>query len=279
MYGCNKRKSMGVESPECFNFKPTENTNERHVFENLCLDTSLCGFSYDPTLLVDLNKVSSFDEACIRLTTKCVSIVRQLCSVGHNVTDFAVTSVVTSTKTTLVPESPVSLFSSQLLPSSVYFLDSTNLDEPNSNGFDCMNNDTLTPRDNINIQVMSELWGRLKNKNYTGMVAVACVTDSSVPNGRIKDCYSIKALADTLLSDIKEYFISEKNYSTFDKDFDNSGALNTGKSSNSEPGEEYLLCVVYRSKEAYKDIKNASLKQKATEADTCSWKRRKIQYP
>jgi len=284
MRGRPKTKSVAVESPKAFNSKSSENTIERHVFEKLCLDTSLRGFSYDPTLLVDLEKVSSFDEACIRLTTKCGSIVTQLCSLGHNITDFAVAAVPTATgtltspktpKVPKIPESPVSLFSSQVSPSSLYFLNSqtstmlspTSLSKPKFHGFDFMNKDTLTLQEKRNVRVMSELWDGLKKKSYTGMVAVARVMDTSLPNNSSKDRYSVKALTDTLLGNIKGYFMFQNVSSTFDKDFHNTGALNNGKNNNNEPGREYLLYVVYRSKAVDKNTKKAASKHKATEAD------------
>jgi len=287
MRGRPKKISVAVESPKTFNTKSSENTIERHVFEKLCLDTSLRGFSYDPTLLVDLEKVSSFDEACIRLTTKCGSIVTQLCSLGHNITDFAVAAVPTATgtltspktpKVPKIPESPVSLFSSQVSPSSLYFLNSqtsqmlspTSLSKPKFHGFDFMNKDTLTLQEKRNVRVMSELWDGLKKKSYTGMVAVARVMDTSLPNNSSKDRYSVKALTDTLLGNIKGYFMFQNVSSTFDKDFHNTGALNNGKNNNNEPGREYLLYVVYRSKAGDKNVKKTASKHKATAADKLS---------
>lgn len=282
-----KNKSRAVETHGGFNFKSTENVSDRHVFEKLCLDTSLKGFSYDPDLLVNLDKVSSFDEACIRLTTKCGSIITQLSSVGHSITHFAVTAATTVTGTVTspktpkvpkIPDSPVPLISSQFSPSSLYFLDSqtspmlspSSLAKPKFHGFDDQNNGSLTPQDHRNIRVMSELWGGLKKKNYTGMIAVARVTGTSILSKSSKDRYSIKALTDTLLSNVKGYFMFQNFSSNFDKDFENSVANNNGKNNNSEPGSEYLLYVVYRSKAAVKETKKDALKHKSTESEKLS---------
>ena len=68
--------------------------HKNEQFETLCLEGS-SGFCYDDKLLVSVDKALHFDDAVIRLITKCGSILTQLSSLGNHVNQFTIGAIST----------------------------------------------------------------------------------------------------------------------------------------------------------------------------------------
>lgn len=197
--------------------------SDRRVFESLCVDPGRRGFSYDSALLVDVDRALDFDEAVIRLTTKCNSIVTQLRTLGHHITEFSVTATKVSS---FEPISPAS---------------STIKAMTCGNTIRCpIISGTNTP-DSRNLKVMEEQWCGLKQKNYSGMVAVARLSRSSIPRNGSGGRYSVRALTEALLGHIQAYFM----FQSYSPDFQ---CLTTSEMGNKieSAGDEYLIYLVYR---------------------------------
>lgn len=185
----------------------------RRVFESLCMDPGCGGFSYDTELLVDVDRALDFDEAVIRLTTKCNSIITQLRTLGHPVTEFSIASakVGAATRTSRSKHAR-----------------SISEDSHHS-----------TP-EGRSLKAMEELWSGLKRKNYSGMVAVARLTRSSIPKNGCGTRYSVHALKEALLSHIQAYFM----FQAYNPKFQPWG--NSSRGEDDDPQNEYLVFLVYR---------------------------------
>lgn len=196
--------------------------SERRVFECLCLEPSKGGYSYDSALLVDVDRAFDFDEAVIRLTTKCNSIVTQFRTLGHHFSEFSVAaSKVEGSKT----------------------------DSPNAgnrrgkNDIDRMESPSGSP-ETRNLRLMDYEWRRLKKKNYSGMVALARVTRSSIPRNGSGGRYSVKAFTEAVLSHIQAYFMFQSFCPEFERWM--GGEEGTWGYGPENADDEYLLYLVYR---------------------------------
>lgn len=200
--------------------------SERRVFESLCLDPGKRGFSYDSALMVDVDNAADFDEAVIRLTTKCNSIITQLRSLGHHIAEFSVTATKVGISE---PKSPTSRFIKGKTPGA------------ETSPCPIIAASSSTP-DGRNLKVMEERWCGLKQKNYSGMVAVARLSRSSIPKNGSGSRYSVRLLTEALLSHIQAYFM----FQSYNPDFQR-WTTTTGIGCKSESTEdEYLVYLVYR---------------------------------
>ncbi|XP_068202006.1 uncharacterized protein [Palaemon carinicauda] len=185
-------------------------SGERRVFEALCLEPERRGFSYDPVLLVDVDRAFDFDEAIIRLTTKCNSIVTQLRTLGHHVEEFSV-------------------MSSKVGPSTVTSPVSSKIKEA----------EYISSPESRNLKLMEDKWRIMKRKNYSGMVAVARISRSSIPRNGSGGKYSVRTFAQALMSHIQAYFM----FQSYNPDF---VPWMSGGPYDVEDAEEYLVYLVYR---------------------------------
>ena len=183
-------------------------SGERRVFEALCLEPEKRGYSYDPILLVDVDRAFDFDEAIIRLTTKCNSIVTQLRTLGHHIEEFSV-------------------LSSKVGPSSSPISSKAKTQEEESSP------------ESRNLKLMEDKWRVMKRKNYSGMVAVARVTRSSIPRNGSGGKYSVRTFAQALMNHIQAYFM----FQSYNPDF---VPWLQGGPYEVEEAEEYLVYLVYR---------------------------------
>lgn len=181
-----------------------QKSNERRIFESLCLEPEKRGFSYDPVLLVDVDHAFDFDEAVIRLTTKCNSIVTQLRTLGHEVEEFSVMS---------------SKVGSAL----------------NKAG----DREEVSSPEIRNLKVMEDKWKVMKRKNYSGMVAVARISRSSIPRNGSGGKYSVQTFTQALMNHIQAYFM----FQSYNADF---LQWMTGGPYELEDADEYLMYLVYR---------------------------------
>ena len=195
--------------------------SDRRVFESLCMEPGSGGFSYDTALLVDVDRAVDFDEAVIRLTTKCNSIITQLSTLGHPVTEFSIASakvgVASSVSRTKAARSSLTDDTSCYIPGNL----------------------VSTP-EGRNLKAMQELWRGLKQKNYSGMVAVARLTRSSIPRNGCGARYSVQALKEALMSHIQAYFMFQ-SYNPMFQPWSISS-----KDIEDEAHAEYLIFLVYR---------------------------------
>nr|XP_027207533.1 uncharacterized protein LOC113800917 isoform X2 [Penaeus vannamei] len=195
---------------------------ERRVFECLCLEPSKGGYSYDSALLVDVDRAFDFDEAVIRLTTKCNSIVTQFRTLGHHFSEFSV---------------------------AASKVDGSKADSPNTgnrrgkNDIDRMQSPSGNP-ETRNLRLMDFEWRRLKKKHYSGMVALARVTRSSIPRNGSGGRYSVKAFTEVVLSHIQAYFMFQSFCPEFERWM--VGEEGTPSYGPESADDEYLLYLVYR---------------------------------
>lgn len=192
--------------------------SERRVFESLCMNPGGGGFSYDTELLVDVDRAFDFDEAVIRLTTKCNSIITQLRTLGHPVTEFSIASA----KVGFANRTSCSKY----IRSSV--MEDT-----------CYNSCSSSP-EGRSLRAMEELWCGLKRNKYSGMVAVAQLTRSSIPKNGCASRYSVQALKKALLSHIHAYFMFQAYNPKFQP------WSNSCRDEDDDPHAEYLVFLVYR---------------------------------
>lgn len=192
--------------------------SERRVFESLCMYPGGGGFSYDTELLVDVDRAFDFDEAVIRLTTKCNSIITQLCTLGHPVTEFSIASV----KVGVVNKT-----------SRAKYVRNTAMEDT------CYQNCSRTPEGRT-LRAMEELWCSLKRNNYSGMVAVARLTRLSIPKNGCGSRYSVQALREALLSHIHAYFM----FQAYNPKFQPWSISHRDK--DNDQHAEYLVFLVYR---------------------------------
>lgn len=192
--------------------------SERRVFESLCMNPGGGGFSYDTELLVDVDRAFDFDEAVIRLTTKCNSIITQLRTLGHPVTEFSIASA--------------KVAAANRASRSKYIRGSVTEDT-------CHQRCSSSP-DGRSLRAMEELWCGLKQNKYSGMVAVARLTRSSIPKNGCASRYSVQALKEALLSHIHAYFM----FQAFNPKFQPWSI--SCRSEDDDPHAEYLMFLVYR---------------------------------
>ncbi|XP_071517922.1 uncharacterized protein [Panulirus ornatus] len=213
--------------------------SERRVFESLCLDPGKRGFSYDSALMVDVDHAADFDEAVIRLTTKCNSIITQLRSLGHHIAEFSVAAAKVGISE---PKSPTSRFikvkTSGAEPSRCPIIAASS-----------------TP-DGRNLKVMEERWCGLKQKNYSGMVAVARLTRSSIPRNGSGSRYSVRLLTEALLSHIQAYFM----FQSYNPDFQRWATIGPGCKSESTE-DEYLVYLAYRIRPVHETVAQKKTKR------------------
>ncbi|KAK7081276.1 hypothetical protein SK128_003206 [Halocaridina rubra] len=187
-----------------------QKSSDRRIFEALCLEPEKRGFSYDPVLLVDVDHAFDFDEAVIRLTTKCNSIVTQLRTLGHHVEEF---SVMSSKVGAQMPKSP----SSSKAESK----------------------EEVSSPETRNLKVMEDKWKVMKRKNYSGMVAVARISRSSIPRNGSGGKYSVHTFTQALMNHIQAYFM----FQSYNADF---VQWMSGGPYELEDADEYLVYLVYR---------------------------------
>ncbi|XP_042203499.1 uncharacterized protein LOC121853436 isoform X1 [Homarus americanus] len=234
--------------------------SERRVFESLCLEPCKRGFSYDSALLVDVDRASDFDEAVIRLTTKCNSIITQLRTLGNHVAEFSVTTTKVSC---LEAKSPTSNSIKTKTCGDTFGYPITHV---------------FNTPDTRNLRVMEEQWCGLKQKNYSGMVAVARLSRSSIPRNGSGGKYSVRILTEALLSHIQAYFM----FQSYNPDFQRWTISGTGNK-NESPEDEYLIYLVYRIQHVdavniHKKVKRQSEMEKLEknwQLKACTTKRRR----
>ncbi|XP_042882992.1 uncharacterized protein LOC122259997 isoform X2 [Penaeus japonicus] len=198
---------------------------DRRVFECLCLEPSQRGYSYDSALLVDVDRAFDFDEAVIRLTTKCNSIVTQFRTLGHHFSEFSVAaSKVDGGKA-----------DSALSPNTG--------NRRSKNDIEKMQSPSGSP-ETRNLRLMDFEWRRLKKKNYSGMVALARVTRSSIPRNGSGGRYSVKAFTEAVLSHIQAYFMFQSFCPEFERWM--GGEEGTWSYGPETADDEYILYLVYR---------------------------------
>lgn len=195
--------------------------SDRRVFESLCMEPGNGGYSYDTALLVDVDRAVDFDEAVIRLTTKCNSIITQLSTLGHPVTEFSIASAKVD-----VASSPSRTKGARggLTEDTCHYRPASQVSTPEGR----------------NLKAMEELWCGLKRKNYSGMVAVARLTRSSIPRNGCGARYSVQALKEALLSHIQAYFMFQAYNPMFQP-----WSIST-KEQEDDTHTEFLLFLVYR---------------------------------
>ena len=203
------------------NTKERVRMSDRRVFESLCMEPGNGGYSYDTALLVDVDRAVDFDEAVIRLTTKCNSIITQLSTLGHPVTEFSIASakvdVVSTPSRTKGARSVLTEDTCHHRPAS-----------------------QVSTAEGRNLKAMDDLWCGLKRKNYSGMVAVARLTRSSIPRNGCGARYSVQVLKEALLSHIQAYFMFQAYNPMFQP-----WSLSS-KDKEDDAHAEYLLFLVYR---------------------------------
>lgn len=196
---------------------------DRRVFESLCMEPGTPGFSYDTELLVDVDKAINFEDAVIRLTTKCNSILTQLSVLGSNVVEFSVTAARVDSAEESRPQM-------------------TGGGRGNKRSFvDPRQPSTVSTPEGRSLRVMEEQWCSLKRKKYSGMVAVARLARSSIPRNGSGGRYSVEVLTQALLYHIESHFMFQ-SYSPNLKRL----PLPSDSRKDTGNGEEYLVYLIYR---------------------------------
>lgn len=198
---------------------------DRRVFESLCMEPGTPGFSYDTELLVDVDKAINFEDAVIRLTTKCNSILTQLSVLGSNVVEFSVTAARVDNAEPPKPQ-----------------MTGVGGGRGNKRSLvDSRQPSTVSTPEGRSLRVMEEQWCSLKRKNYSGMVAVARLARSSIPRNGSGGRYSVEVLTQALLYHIESHFMFQ-SYSPSLKRL----PLPSDSRKNANNGEEYLVYLIYR---------------------------------
>ncbi|KAK3864008.1 hypothetical protein Pcinc_030269 [Petrolisthes cinctipes] len=200
---------------------------DRRVFESLCMEPGTPGFSYDTELLVDVDRAMNFEEAVIRLTTKCNSILTQLHILGNTVEEFSVTAV----RVDDVNENVRTKTGGR-----------GNNRRPVVASFQPSQVSSTT--EGRSVRVMERQWCNLKNKKYSGMVAVARLARSSIPRNGSSGRYSVQVLTQTLLYHIESHFM----FQSFSPNLKRL-PLPTDRHNNNDDtnnGGEYLVYLIYR---------------------------------
>ncbi|XP_076032381.1 uncharacterized protein LOC143020109 [Oratosquilla oratoria] len=224
---------------------------EHQVFESLCLDPELRGYSYEDALLVDLARSSDFEEMVIKLTTKCNSILTQFRSLKMKMSNFSVCCASVCRN----PREPVTVMTRRTTKQQEIDTHPLNIpvEPPKKTFFSKPEVSEISRSSRRRLEALEHLWESYKDLNYSGMVAIAVISDMIVPQSVPKRNHAVNVFTKVLLEHIHTYFM----FQDFHRDFKSvpkgleelqKQQMNLPIHRKNKDDYEYVLYLVYKLK-------------------------------